>query len=90
MKLTCDLCGGTLLMKRGGQEAACTQCGISYSIDRLREKLAMNNVATNTTPPQLFMPKQFIMEVSRGSGDISGRVKQGGIGLGDRIYINND
>lgn len=39
MKLTCDLCGGQLLMGGGGQSASCTVCGLLYSMERLREKL---------------------------------------------------
>ena len=39
MKLACDLCGGTLQITASGQSAVCTNCGISYSMERLREKL---------------------------------------------------
>lgn len=39
MKLTCDLCGGTLQMNAGGQGATCMVCGLGYSMDRLREML---------------------------------------------------
>lgn len=39
MKLTCDVCGGELQMTSGGQTAVCVNCGITYSIERLREKL---------------------------------------------------
>jgi len=41
MKLTCDVCGGELQMASGGQSALCVNCGITYSIDRLREKLGV-------------------------------------------------
>lgn len=43
MKLTCDVCGGELQMAFGGQSALCVNCGITYSIDRLREKLGVKN-----------------------------------------------
>lgn len=38
-----------------------------------------------------FVPKQFMMEIGgKGSGDLCGWVRQGGIGLGDPVYINGD
>ena len=37
MKLTCDLCGGTLEMKNGS--AVCQGCGLTYSMETLREKM---------------------------------------------------
>lgn len=39
MKLTCDLCNGELQMNPGGQQASCTQCGLTYSLERLKEKM---------------------------------------------------
>lgn len=125
MKLTCDLCGGTLQMNLGGQGASCTGCGLSYTMDRLREKLSQSTAE----PPKPVIPvpeppvptpepptptpgtdviynvvswqkvdakepapavEQFVMQVDSGIGDVSGYVQQGGIGLGDNIYINND
>lgn len=41
MKLTCDLCGGQLMVGSGGQSASCTVCGLLYSMERLREKLGI-------------------------------------------------
>ena len=38
MAITCDLCGGTIEMKTGGN-AVCTSCGMTYSMESLREKL---------------------------------------------------
>lgn len=38
-----------------------------------------------------YEPEQFVMENNGGgNGDIVGRVQQGGIGLGDHIYIDGD
>lgn len=37
MKLTCDLCGGSLEMKNGS--AVCQDCGLTYSMETLREKM---------------------------------------------------
>lgn len=48
MKLTCDLCGGDLLMNAGGQSACCNRCGLAYSKERLKEKL----VAFSEAKPQ--------------------------------------
>lgn len=39
MKLTCDICGGELQVLSGGQGATCKVCGVTYDIERLREKL---------------------------------------------------
>lgn len=39
MKLICDLCGGELQMKTGGQSACCINCGLEYSKERLLEML---------------------------------------------------
>jgi uncharacterized Zn finger protein (UPF0148 family) len=37
-KLTCDICGGKLVVKSGGI-AVCDNCGMEYSPERLKEKL---------------------------------------------------
>ncbi len=50
MKLTCDLCGGQLMVGSGGQSASCTVCGLLYSMDRLREKLRMLPVVPEYPP----------------------------------------
>ena len=36
--LTCDICGGKLVMGSGGI-ATCDSCGMEYSIERIREKV---------------------------------------------------
>lgn len=36
MKVKCELCGGTLQIHKGGM-ALCTECGLGYSMERLRE-----------------------------------------------------
>lgn len=130
MKITCDLCGGALQMNPGGRGATCTECGLTYSMERLREMLAgktsvkpepLKPVPPKPEPPKPmppeqekeiiydvqdwsvvppapnlnpgfdFTPKQFVMENrGNGIGDLSGLVRQGGIGLGDDIYIDGD
>ena len=40
-KLTCDLCGGTLEINKGGKGATCIECGLTYSMEHLREKLGI-------------------------------------------------
>jgi len=42
MKLVCDICGGELEMEVGGKRAKCVNCGMTYSIERLKEKLNPN------------------------------------------------
>lgn len=48
MKLTCDLCGGSLEMKNGN--AVCVNCGLSYSMETLREKINKPNSAEPPKP----------------------------------------
>ncbi len=107
MKITCDLCGGTLQMNPGGQTALCTGCGLCYPMARLREKLVPPPVgtapvtapeATGSIPVTEPVPaappspdtQPFALELHPGRGDLSGLVLQGGIGLGDRVYIDMD
>lgn len=45
MKLTCDICGGELEMKTGGQGAVCKTCGLAYSVEVLKEKMAASGGA---------------------------------------------
>ena len=45
MKLTCDICGGNLQMMPDNQSAVCTNCGVGYPIESLRQKMGM------VTPP---------------------------------------
>ena len=130
MKLTCDLCGSALQMNLGGQGATCTSCGLTYSMERLREMLT-GQTPVKPEPPKPepvkpeppkpvppkpddeiiydvqdwtvvppapqpdtgfnFRPEQFVMENNgRGNGDLCGMVRQGGIGLGDSVYIDGD
>ena len=38
-----------------------------------------------------FMPQQFVMyHNGAGNGDLCGWIQQGGIGLGDKVYLNSD
>lgn len=156
MKLTCDLCGGALQMNLGGQGASCTNCGLTYSMARLREMLTNKtpDKPERPEPPKPVPPKpvetdiiydvvdyqvisqpvretiqsdipakapethtlnpgdapitkdashaspvpqfdfdlqQFIMRNNGCSnGGLSGWVQQGGIGLGDPIYLDGD
>jgi len=126
MKITCDLCGGALQINMGGQGATCTTCGLTYSMERLREMLT-GNQSVKPEPPKPeppkpepekpvkeiiydpvewveipsepvsgsdkfdYEPEQFVMEnTGNGNGDLCGRVQQGGIGLGDSVYIDGD
>lgn len=55
MKLTCDLCGGELQMKTGG--AVCSNCGLEYGEDRIREKIAEQKPASDPKPPVRKAPQ---------------------------------
>ena len=60
MKLTCDICNHELQMNLGGLSAICPNCGISYSIERLREKLGeQQTVPTNNTYEPTAQPQQY-------------------------------
>lgn len=48
-KLICDVCGGKIQIQAGGQEGVCENCGVSYSMARLREIL--NGVEVSRTSP---------------------------------------
>lgn len=39
MKITCDVCGGELMIGSGGKAAVCTVCGMGHTMERVREKL---------------------------------------------------
>lgn len=47
--LLCDICSGTLVINAGGQNATCSVCGVSYSIERLREKAIAQSVQPSVT-----------------------------------------
>lgn len=49
MKIECDLCGGQLQMNPGAQGASCMNCGMSYPMEVLREKLTKNNVTAHVS-----------------------------------------
>lgn len=38
-KIQCDICGGGLVMQTGGNGAVCENCGLAYSVERMREML---------------------------------------------------
>ncbi|MBQ8831581.1 MAG: hypothetical protein IJ017_08280 [Oscillospiraceae bacterium] len=50
MKLTCDICGSGLQMNADNQGAACTNCGMAYSIESLRTKLGSSTIDNDTAP----------------------------------------
>lgn len=41
MHICCDICGGPLVMLAGGKGAACKNCGMEHSVERVREMLNM-------------------------------------------------
>lgn len=58
MAITCDVCGGELLIGAGGKTAKCTVCGVSYSIERIREK-ARNTSQTKNEKYLIFWAKNM-------------------------------
>ncbi len=47
MKLTCNICGAPLQMNPNNNGAFCTNCGMNYSVESLRNKL---NAGANVPP----------------------------------------
>ena len=130
MKLVCEICGGTLEMKSGGKGAACTVCGLTYSLDYLKEMLEHSDkdtpagdrdipagdrdipagkreipankssiqgrLVTGKGLPKLVQPQQFIMELEKRTEKklfrtreyFFGNVIQGGMGNGDKFFVN--
>ena len=56
MKLKCDLCDSALQMNLGGKSATCTGCGLTYSMDRLKEMLGSKTTEI-PNPPKAEAPK---------------------------------
>ena len=56
MKITCDLCGGSLQINMGGQGATCLSCGLTYPMERLREMLN-GNASVKPEPPKPEPPQ---------------------------------
>ena len=103
MKQTCDCCGGTLRKKIFGRGAVCKSCGMTYTAESLKEResfrssvpetadWASESGMQKTAPAVEFGPRQFVMDVTgRDREGVVGQVRQGGIGLGDTVYINAD
>ena len=54
--LQCDVCSGSLIMNTGGQTATCSVCGISYSVERLREKIRSQTIQGGVTVNVMTAP----------------------------------
>ncbi len=65
MKLTCDLCGGTLQMNAGGKGAACAGCGMTYSMDALREKLGAAGSGSGVPVSAAAAPVMRLLRIRR-------------------------
>ena len=59
MKIVCDVCGGALQVNAANQGAACTVCGMRYSIEALREKLGQTQVA------EAAVAKPYLIKLER-------------------------
>jgi hypothetical protein len=75
--LTCDVCGGALVVSTGGK-ATCSICAIEHTHERLREKLS--NAAVPTAPK----PQHYEQSKSQRTGN------ELGSGSLDSIAIHND
>lgn len=66
MKLTCDICGGELEMRAGGQGAVCANCGLAYSLERLKEKLGVLSPTKQepVTPVRELPEEEIIYDVT--------------------------
>lgn len=53
MQICCDICGGPLVMLAGGKGAACKNCGMEHSVERVREML---NMGQPEDPPVQVAP----------------------------------
>lgn len=62
MKLVCELCGGALLVDVDGQEATCKNCGLSYSMAALREKLGLGKAEQPKTADTFAKPYRVMLE----------------------------
>ena len=58
MKLTCDLCGGSLQMNADGQSACCINCGMTYPKERLLEKLNGGTPAEPAPAEEINQPAE--------------------------------
>ena len=56
--LQCDVCSGSLVINAGGQFATCSACGISYSVERLREKIQSQTIQGGVTVNVMTAPPQ--------------------------------
>lgn len=85
MKMTCPLCGGKLRKNLIGRKSTCRDCGMTYPAGQQGEK------PIKPVQQVVFGPRQFVMDINgKGKGDLSGYVRQSGIGIGDNVYIDGD
>lgn len=56
MNLTCDICGGTLVMDESRTFARCADCGVQYPIELLRAKVQGTTRMSDTPTPEDGIP----------------------------------
>lgn len=98
MKLVCDLCGGALQMNSGGQGATCTGCGLTYSMERLREKLGHSQQAVSPAEPNKQLPKVTqesfrmtavsVFHIAGRGIAVSGTIESGSVRVGGEVSVN--
>lgn len=80
MKLTCDICGGALEMNAGGQGAVCANCGLTYSMERLKEKLGVQSPAKPEPVEEPAKPRMYHLYLKR-KFNLSGSIAKAAVYL---------
>jgi len=62
MVMKCDLCEGRLIMQSGGKSAVCADCGMEYSFERLKEKIAEARDATKKEKQDALPSSETVKE----------------------------
>ena len=70
MKLTCEVCGGPIMMISGGKLAVCKDCGTEYTLERMKEMAAAARAAERSPEAPEEQPLEDFPEDQRSLGDI--------------------
>ena len=63
MKIKCDICGGELVMLAGGKGAACKNCGMEQSGERIRKMIGVSEEKETHKKPVKSTKKELVKEV---------------------------
>lgn len=80
-QLKCMVCGGTLIMNKGGESASCKNCGIEYPVEQMRQMLSVGEDGLEEHPQEYpkAEPKDVLWEEKKPQGKFL--VKWGEYGL---------